>query len=86
VNVAAASIVEGAEHRDNAEAFMKFLLGADAQRIFAETNFEYPLVDGVAETRADVARGSFRESAVSLQDLGAMNESTLDLLDEIGFE
>ena len=86
VNVAAASIVEGADHRENAEAFMKFLLGAEAQRIFAETNFEYPLVEGVAETRAEVKRGDFRESDVSLVELGQMNESTLDLLDEVGLE
>ena len=85
INVAAASIVEGAEHRDNAEAFMKFLLGTEAQRIFAETNFEYPLIAGV-ETVADVKRGTFKESDVVLAELGAMNDDTLDFIDEIGLE
>lgn len=86
VNVAAASIVEGAAHRENAEAFMAFLLGEEAQRIFAETNFEYPLVEGVAETRAEVKRGTFTESAVDLVELGAMNDSTLDFLEDIALE
>lgn len=86
INVAAASIVEGAEHREQAEAFMKFLLTAPAQKIFAETNYEYPLVEGVAETAAEVKRGTFIESAVSLAELGAMNDSTLDLLEDIGLE
>lgn len=86
VNVAAASIVDGAPHEENARAFMRFLLGEEAQRIFAESNFEYPLVEGVAETLADVKRGTFKESDVGLQELGAMNESTLDLLEEIALE
>lgn len=86
VNAAAASIVEGAPNREAAEAFMTFLLSAGAQQIFAEVNFEYPLVDGVAETRADVKRGTFRESVVDLAELGAMNETTLDMLDSIGLE
>jgi iron(III) transport system substrate-binding protein len=86
VNVAAASIVKGAPHEENARAFMRFLLGAEAQRIFAEINFEYPLVPGVSETRADVKRGAFKESLVNLVELGAMNDSTLDMLDEVGLE
>jgi iron(III) transport system substrate-binding protein len=86
VNAAAASIVEGAPHSENAEAFMRFLLGETAQQIFAETNFEYPLVPGVAESRAEVKRGTFVESPVSLVELGAMNNDTLDFIDEIGLE
>lgn len=86
VNVAAASIVAGASHEENAVAFMRFLLSDEAQTIFAETNFEYPLVEGVTETRADRPRGTFTESAVTLTELGAMNDSTLDLLDDIGLE
>ena len=86
VNAAAASIVDGAPHAENAAAFMRFLLSAEAQTIFAETNYEYPLVAGVVESRADVKRGDFVESDVSLAALGAMNESTLDFIDEVGLE
>lgn len=86
VNSAAASIVKGAPHQENARAFMKFLLSAEAQKIFAEANFEYPLVPGVAEDRADVKRGAFKESKVSLSELGQMNESTLDLIEKVGLE
>jgi len=86
VNAAAASIVEGAPHMENAVAFMRFLLGAEAQRIFADANFEYPLAGGITQSRADVQRGAFVESDVDLVELGMMNDSTLDFLDEIGLE
>jgi iron(III) transport system substrate-binding protein len=85
VNVAAASIVQGAPHPENAAAFIRFLLGDEAQHLFASLNFEYPLIPGI-ETIADVKRGEFVESDVSLVELGAMNDSTLDFIDELGLE
>jgi iron(III) transport system substrate-binding protein len=85
LNVAAGSVVEGADHAENAAAFMRFLLGVEAQELFASLNFEYPLIPGV-ETVADVKRGTFTESDVSLVELGEMNDSTLDFIDEIGLE
>ena len=85
VNVAAASIVAGAPHEENAQAFMRFLLEEEAQEIFAALNFEYPLIPGI-DDRADVKRGTFLESAVNLAELGQMNDSTIDLLDEVGLE
>ncbi|MEX2236801.1 MAG: extracellular solute-binding protein [Dehalococcoidia bacterium] len=83
VNVAAASIVNEAGNREAAEMFMEFLLSEEAQEIFAATNFEYPLIEGV-ETRADVPLGEFKEFDVDLAELGRMNEETLDLLDRLG--
>jgi iron(III) transport system substrate-binding protein len=85
VNAAAVSLVAGSPHEENARAFMRFLIGAEAQEIFANTNFEYPLVAGIEDT-AQVKRGTFRESEVDLVELGQMNESTLDMIDEVGLE
>jgi iron(III) transport system substrate-binding protein len=85
VNVAAASIVQGAPNPEQAAEFMRFLLSAEAQELFAELNYEYPLIPGI-ETVADVKRGEFVESDVSLAELGAMNESTLDFIDALGLE
>jgi iron(III) transport system substrate-binding protein len=45
---AGAGILESSDRRDAAERFVEFLLGADAQRYFAEETFEYPLVAGIA--------------------------------------
>lgn len=85
LNVAAASIVEGAPHRENAEAFMRFLVSPEAQELFAGLNFEYPLIEGI-EDQADYKRGTFTESDVDLVELGQMNDSTIDMLDDVGLE
>ena len=37
-----------APNRDNALKLMEFLVSAEAQRLYAEVNFEYPVRAGVA--------------------------------------
>lgn len=85
MNVAAASIVADAPHAEAAAEFMRFLVSTEAQELFAALNFEYPLVAGVEE-RAEVKRGTFKESDVDLVELGTMNESTMDMIDEVALE
>ena len=51
VMVAGAGILETGSNRDNAEAFMRFMLSKVAQQYFAGQTFEYPLVEGVKTHR-----------------------------------
>ena len=51
IMVAGAGILETSENRDNAEAFMRFMLSKVAQQYFAGQTFEYPLVEGVKTHR-----------------------------------
>lgn len=47
-NATAAAIVNGTKNQATAEAFIDFLVSPEGQRIFAEGNYEYPLLQGVA--------------------------------------
>ena len=51
VMVAGAGILKTGENRENAEAFMRFMLSKVAQQYFAGQTFEYPLVEGVKTHR-----------------------------------
>ena len=51
VMVAGAGIIDTGANRDNAEAFMRFMLSKVAQQYFAGQTFEYPLVEGVKTHR-----------------------------------
>ena len=51
VMVAGAGILNTSENRENAEAFMRFMLSRVAQQYFAGQTFEYPLVEGVKTHR-----------------------------------
>jgi len=92
VNVAGAAIVKGAPHLSHAQKFMDFLVSTQVQKLFAEVNFEYPLVAAV-ETHPEVLESVSCRSAsmldclhkmdVDLDKLGSMVEETTRLLDEV---
>jgi iron(III) transport system substrate-binding protein len=48
-NISGAAVLASSKHRDAAEAFVRFLVGATAQRILARSDdFEYPARPGIA--------------------------------------
>ncbi len=47
-NATAAAIIKGTMNPTAAQAFIDFLVSAEGQKIFAEGNYEYPLLQGVA--------------------------------------
>ena len=47
-NATTAAIIKGSSNLSAARAFIDFLVSAEGQKIFAEGNYEYPLLTGVA--------------------------------------
>ena len=87
VSVAGAAILDRAEHPDQAEQLVDFLLSEAGQRFYAEAaaEAEYPLVEGV-EPREGLPRLDELEGPeVELDALGPELEQTLQLLNEVGF-
>ena len=87
VNVAGAGILADADHADAASRFVEYLLSDEGQRFYAEEaeEAEYPLVDGIEPREGLPPLDSLQGPDVSLGDLGAELESTLELLNELGY-
>ncbi|HWP62089.1 MAG TPA: iron ABC transporter substrate-binding protein [Candidatus Binatia bacterium] len=83
VNVAGAALLTTSKNRPAAEAFVAFLVGAEAQRYFAEKTFEYPLVPDVPAPAGLPALADLEAPAIDLSDLADL-EGTLELLREVG--
>jgi len=92
VNVSGAAIVRGARHLKEAKIFIDFLISSEAQKLFVDVNFEYPLLRDVATNTEVVkaigcASGSALECLnimdVSLDQFGEQMEATLELLDQV---
>lgn len=47
VNISGAGVLTNAPNRDNAIAFIEFLVSDQAQKVLADSNNEYPVVEGV---------------------------------------
>ena len=83
VNISGAGVTKHAPHRDHAVRFLEYLTGADAQRLFAEGNNEYPVTG--ATTGPIVAMGDFKEDAVNAALLGANQALAVKVYDRAGW-
>ena len=83
INVAGIGLIEGANDKNAALAFVDYLLSEEAQEYFATETFEYPLVEGVAAPEGLVPLGEIAHPDIALGDLADLR-GTLDLLSDVG--
>lgn len=85
VNISGAGVTRHAPHRQEAIRFIEFLVTPEAQRIFAEANFEYPVRPGVEVTSVVRDFGTFKEDARSLAGIGRATAEAVRLMDRAGW-
>ena len=83
VNVAGVGQLAGSDQPDEAAALVDFLLSSPAQQYFAESTFEYPLIDGVEADARLPELASLETPDLDLADLADL-QGTVDLLRDVG--
>lgn len=83
-NVAGAAITKYSKHKELAMKFMTFVSSPEGQKIFAETNREYPTRSGIAAVPMLPKAGSFKVAPVSMYKLGEERNATIDLIESVG--
>lgn len=83
VNISGAAIVKGAKNMGNAKKFMDFLLTPETQKLFAEVNYEMPVLPGVP-TKEARALSEFKRNPVKLGTFGTEWDKSTKLIDRIG--
>jgi iron(III) transport system substrate-binding protein len=81
--VSAAGILEGSDHREDAERFIEFLLSKEAQQYFTDNTYEYPLVPGVDAHPELQPLSEINPPEIDLSDLNDL-QGSLDLMRETG--
>ncbi len=83
VNVAGVGVLASSTNSEAALALVEFLLSEQAQRYFADTTYEYPLVAGIPASDAVPAFDTLAPPAIDLTDLASLAE-TQELLADVG--
>ena len=83
-NATSAAIVKGAKNVPAAQAFLDFLLSAEGQKLFADLNYEYPLMPGVALKDGVQPLDAYRLADVNVAEAALDLNGTLDLMEAIG--
>ena len=79
-------MTKAAPHPEEALKFMEFLTSPEAQQIYAESNFEYPIAPGSKPSELVQSWGSFTPDNVNLMDLAALRATALRITQEVDFD
>ncbi|MGB3200030.1 MAG: Fe(3+) ABC transporter substrate-binding protein [Nodosilinea sp.] len=85
VNISGAGVVKTAPNAEAAVQFLEYLASPEAQRIFAESNNEYPVVEGVAVDSVVASFGDFKEDSLNASVFGSNNPEALRITDRAGW-
>ncbi len=86
MNVSGAGIVKGAKNRAAAVKLIEFLSSDEAQKIFAETNFEYPVKSTVERSALVKSWGTFKEDKLDMETIAKNRALATKLVDEVQFD
>jgi iron(III) transport system substrate-binding protein len=86
LNVSGIAMTRAAPNRDEALKLMEWLVGPTAQAIYAETNHEYPVLEGAARSDLVASWGEFTPDTLNLTELAKLRPVALRLIEEVGYD
>lgn len=86
VNISGVVLTKNAPHKENAIKLIEFLTTPEAQKIYAEINFEYPLSPGVEASERVSSWGKLHADDLPLADIAANRKAASEIVDKVGFD
>ena len=86
VNISGMALAKNAPNRENAVKLMEFLASDEAQRIYAETNYEYPVKEGVPVSDVVASFGELKADELSLDEIAKNRQKASELVDRVAFD
>ncbi len=86
LNISGVAMTKSAPNHDNALKFMEWLSGDHAQKIYAETNYEFPVKAGVERSELVKSWGEFTPDSTPLADIAAARAAALKIMETVDFD
>jgi len=86
VNVSGVAMTKSAPNHDNALKMMEFLTSPEAQEIYAEANYEYPIAPGTTPAELVASWGEFTADPTNLMEIAKLRGDALRLTEEVDFD
>jgi iron(III) transport system substrate-binding protein len=86
VNVSGASLARHAPNAANGTKLIEFLLSPEAQKLYAEANFEHPVRPGVALHPLIANLGGLKVDSTSLVEIAGQRTAASQMVDRLGFD
>jgi iron(III) transport system substrate-binding protein len=85
VNISGMAMAKNAPNKDNALKLMQFLSEGDAQKIYAEQVYEYPVLPGAEPSAVVKGFGEIKPDALPLTEIAKNRKQASELVDKVGF-
>jgi iron(III) transport system substrate-binding protein len=85
VNISGMALAKNAPNKANALKLMEFLASGEAQKIYAEQVFEYPVMPGAEPSEIVKSFGSIKPDTLPLVDIAKNRKTASELVDKVGF-
>lgn len=85
VNISGMALAKYAPNKDNAVKLMEFLASPEAQKIYAEQVFEYPVAPGIEPSAIVKSFGPIKPDTLALTEIAANRKKASELVDKVGF-
>ncbi|WP_405052081.1 Fe(3+) ABC transporter substrate-binding protein [Sinorhizobium sp. 8-89] len=85
VNISGMALAKNSPNKDNAIKLMEFLSEGEAQKIYAEQVFEYPVLAGAEPSEIVKSFGTIKPDTLPLADIAANRKKASELVDKVGY-
>lgn len=86
VNISGMAMAKYAPNKASAEKLMIFLSEKQAQEIYADQNFEYPVNPKVEPSKLVQSWGDFKADTLSLAEIAKLRKQAAQLVDQVAFD
>lgn len=86
VNISGAAVAKNAPHKEEAVKLLEYLVSDEAQKIYAEANYEYPVKPGAPVDAIVKSFGELNIDKVPLTQIVSHRKEASELVDKVGFD
>ncbi|MDQ2633273.1 MAG: Fe(3+) ABC transporter substrate-binding protein [Pseudomonadota bacterium] len=86
VNISGIALAKNAPNRDNAVKLIQFLASDEAQQIYAEKNFEYPVEPGLEPSEVVKSFGELKSDTLPLAEIASHRKAASEMVDRGGID
>ena len=85
VNISAGGILKTSKNKDRARAFLAWLTSAEAQRLYTEINYEYPVNPESSPSDEVASWGSFKMDKLALPEIARLSPVAQRIINSTGW-
>ena len=83
INISGGGVVKHSKRKNEAIKFLEFLVSEEAQKLYANVNYEYPINDKFERPIKLKKLGNFREDKLYIEDIAILAPKAQEIIDTV---